>query len=72
MIQQLSPLLGLNATTLNLTEAQYDQLMSRPTFINSPSSTAETSTTAEREVTRLEDVSLVIYLFIFRVNYCSE
>ena len=72
MIQELAPLLGLNATSLNLTEAQFDQLMSRPTFIISPSTTAETSTTAEREVTRLEDVSLVKYLFIFRVNYCSE
>ena len=33
MVQQLSPLLGLNSTSLNLTETEYNQLMSRPTFV---------------------------------------
>ena len=32
MIQQLSPLLGLNASSLDLSEAEYNHLMSRPTF----------------------------------------
>ena len=33
MIQELAPLLAMNATSLNLTEAEHNQLMSRPTFV---------------------------------------
>ena len=40
MIQQLAPVLGLNATFLNLTEAEYTELMSRPSFVTSDTSTA--------------------------------
>ena len=36
MIQQLAPLLGLGATSLDLTEAEYNQLMSRKTFVTIP------------------------------------
>ena len=62
MIQQLAPLLQLNATSLDLTETEYNQLMSRPTFV-----IADPTTTAEREPaespTRLEEVSLVCEIF---------
>ena len=40
MIQQLAPLLGLNATSLSLTEVEYDQLMSRRTFVTPEPTTA--------------------------------
>lgn len=50
MIQELAPLLGLNATSMDLTEAEYNQLMSRPTFSIS-------------EPTKLEEVKLLLMIF---------
>ena len=50
MIQELAPLLGLNATSMDLTEAEYNQLMSRPTFSIS-------------EPTKLEEVKLLLMIW---------
>ena len=47
MIQELAPLLGLNATSLNLTEAEYSQLMSRPTFVIAATSSSAAPVTLE-------------------------
>jgi len=49
MVQKLSPLLGLNASSLNLSEDEYSALMARPTFVLSDPTTAQPVTLQEIE-----------------------
>ena len=62
MIQQLSPLLGLNTTSLNLTEAEYNQLMSRPTFVIADPTTAAPVTLEVQDLLLLNDTETTTLL----------
>ena len=72
MIQQLAPLLELTATSLDLTEAQYNQLMSRKTFTIPPALQLQMDMQArgpDTAVLELSDLVELLELPRYFINY---
>ena len=74
MIQQLAPLLELTATSLDLTEAQYNQLMSRKTFTIPPALQQDRGPdTAVLELSDLvELLELPRYFINYNPDFCEQ